>query len=359
MQMAKKVLVAMSGGVDSSVSAAILQEQGYEVYGATMKLFANETIGIGREKTCCSLKDAEDARFVCQRLGIPHYVFNFTKDFQKYVIEPFGKAYEDGETPNPCLECNRFLKFQRFLQRALLLDFDYIATGHYARRQYDAESQRYQLKKALDPKKDQSYMLYTMRQQELEKTLFPLGELTKNQVRELARKWGFANAQKKDSQDICFVPNGNYGAFLEENLHIKSPKGVILNNQGEKIGEHKGIIHYTIGQRRRIGLACGKPVYVIEKNAAENTITVGDEALLYRNKTIVKNVNLLSVAALTEPVRVKAKTRYKQPETDAVIFPLAKGDFAIVFAKPQKALAKGQAAVFYVEDTVLGGGTIC
>lgn len=263
--MSKKALVAMSGGVDSSVAAYLTQKNGFEATGITLKLFDNEDIGEKREKTCCSLDDIDDARSVCYKIGIPYYVYNFKDSFKDTVIKRFINAYENGATPNPCIDCNRFIKFEKLLRRAEELDFDYVVTGHYSIIEYDEGSKRYLLKKSIDNTKDQSYVLYSLTQKQLAKTMFPLGGMTKENVRKLADELGLINAHKHDSQDICFVPDGDYAKFIEQYTGKTYPDGDFVDENGKVLGEHKGIIRYTIGQRKGLGLALPCPMYVKEK----------------------------------------------------------------------------------------------
>ncbi|MGN0172112.1 MAG: tRNA 2-thiouridine(34) synthase MnmA [Acutalibacteraceae bacterium] len=353
-----KVMVAMSGGVDSSVTALLLKEQGFEVSGATMRLFSNEDIGLTASRTCCSLDDVEDARQVCDRLHIRHYVFNFSDAFRKQVIRRFADSYLRGETPNPCIDCNRYLKFRCFLERARLLEHDKMATGHYARIEYDSGSERWLLKKALDTTKDQTYVLYSMTQDELSSTLLPLGGLRKSDIRDMAQQHGFFNAHKPDSQDICFVPNGDYAAFLEQEMGVCCPAGPFVSEDGQVLGTHKGIHRYTIGQRKGLGIAAEKPLYVLKKDIQQNRVVLGDNDRLFARTLLAADCNWIAFEKLTAPIRVTAKARYRQPEAPAVVSPCEDGSVKVAFDTPQRALTAGQAVVFYDGDTVVGGGTI-
>ena len=351
-------LIAMSGGVDSSVAAHLMLERGYDCIGVTMKLYQNETVGLPRGHTCCSLDDVEDARGVARRLGIPYYVFNFSGDFEKTVIRNFVDGYERGATPNPCIDCNRYLKFERLLRRALELGRQYVVTGHYARIEYDGASGRYLLKKALDADKDQSYVLYMLTQEQLSRTLFPLGDRSKAQVRALAEELGFCNARKHESQDICFVPDGDYVSFMERYTGKRYPHGDFLDLDGQVVGRHRGAVRYTLGQRRGLNLAMGEPVYVCGKDMEANTVSVGPEGALYSRTLFAEDMNWISVPRLNGPMRVKAKTRYRQAEQPATAYPEGDGRVRLEFDRPQRAVTVGQAAVLYDGDVVVGGGTI-
>lgn len=352
----KKVMIGMSGGVDSSVAAFLLQKESLEVIGATMKLYNNEDIDFVSEKTCCSLDDVLDAKSVCARLGIRHYTLNMTDDFKKEVIERFISAYQNGFTPNPCIDCNRYMKFSKMLHKAQELDIDYVATGHYAR--IEKQGDRYILKKAVDLSKDQSYVLYSLTQEQLKVTKFPLGNYTKQQVREIAEENGFVNARKHESQDICFVPDGDYSKFIEYYTGKTYPCGDFVDMNGKRLGEHKGIIRYTIGQRRGLGLALPASMYVVEKDVDTNKVILGFNDDLFKKEVNVKNISFTACDGLDKPERLCAKIRYNQKEQPATVTQTDENHFKIVFDEPQRAITKGQAAVLYDGDTVVGGGTI-
>ncbi|MDD6678286.1 MAG: tRNA 2-thiouridine(34) synthase MnmA [Firmicutes bacterium] len=353
----RKALIAMSGGVDSSVAAYRMIRDGYDCIGVTMRLYDNEMIG-NRSKTCCSLDDVEDARSVAFRLGIPYYVFNFKEDFEEKVISKFVSCYEHGATPNPCIDCNRYLKFESLLHRAQVLGCDCVATGHYAIIRQDPATGRYLLYKAAHVEKDQSYVLYSLTQQQLAHTRFPLGDLSKDQVRQIAREQGFFNASKRDSQDICFVPDGDYVAFMERYTGKHYPSGDFLDLQGNVVGRHAGAVGYTIGQRKGLGLAMGAPVYVCSKDMEKNTVTVGPDQALFSASLRANDWNWFPFPELTAPMRVMAKARYRQKEQPATVYPEDGGFARVVFDEPQRAITPGQAVVLYDGDLVVGGGTI-
>jgi tRNA-specific 2-thiouridylase len=341
-------LAAMSGGVDSSVAAWLLKQSGYDVTGVTLKLFDG---GV-----CCSVDDALDARIVADLLGIPFYLFNFKDDFNRDVIGRFISAYVNGFTPNPCIDCNRYIKFERLLERAAALEFDYMATGHYARIEKD--SGRYLLKKGADPAKDQSYFLYMMTERQLSKTLFPVGGLAKKEVREIALKAGLVNARKKESQNICFVPDGKYADFIEERLERKFEKGAVIDKNGALLGEHNGFIRYTVGQRRGLGVSAANPLYVSAVDPKANTVTIGTEDELFSKNVTVKDINLIPLSCFEKPMRAEAKLRYHQKAEAVTVHQTGEDTLVLEFDRPQRAVAKGQAAVIYDGDIVLGGGTI-
>ena len=354
----EKALIAMSGGVDSSVAAALMQERGYDCIGITMKLYDSETGQACRSRTCCTLEDVEDARQVASILSMPFYVLNFKDDFQKKVILPFVETYENGGTPNPCIRCNRFMKHDKLYQRAEELSCSYIVTGHYARIEKDESSGRYLLKKAKDEKKDQSYVLYFLSQEQLAHTLFPLGEyFSKEEVREIADKYGFINSDKPDSQDICFVTNGDYGDFLEKFRGKPYPSGDFVDENGKKLGEHRGTIRYTIGQRKGLGLSLKKPMYVSGKNIEKNQVILSDKEGIYFEGLLANDFNWISLPP-TEERTVEAKTRYNGKAVPAIVSVRENGYVFLHFPEKERAVTKGQAVVLYDGDLVLGGGTI-
>ena len=353
-----KALIGMSGGVDSSVAALLMLEAGCECIGATMRLYSGQTVSPEGGKTCCSLDDVEDARAVAQRLGIRHYVFNFTDEFQRQVMDKFVDTYYQGGTPNPCIDCNRYLKFGKLLQRAQELGCDWVVSGHYARVERDGVTGRYLLKRAADRAKDQTYFLACLTQEQLSRTQFPLGGLTKEQVRRIAEEHGFVNARKHDSQDICFVPGGDYTAFLREYTGRAPEPGDFINLQGEVVGRHRGTVCYTIGQRKGLGLSMGEPVYVCGKDMAAGTVTVGPNEALFSRELVAKDWVFFPFEKLTEPLAVTAKIRHSQFDQPATVYPEDGGLARVVFDEPQRAISPGQAVVLYQGDTVIGGGTI-
>jgi tRNA-specific 2-thiouridylase len=343
-----KALVAMSGGVDSSVAAWLLKQSGCELVGVTLKLFDGSV--------CCSVDDALDARKVADRLNIPFYLFNFKQDFESEVIDRFAEGYKKGLTPSPCIDCNRYIKFEKLLERASSLEFDYMATGHYARIEKDGE--RCLLKTGADPLKDQSYFLYMLKQSQLARTLFPVGGLAKAEVREIALAAGLANAKKKESQNICFVTDGKYADFIEERLGKKFGKGDIVNKDGKILGKHNGFIRYTIGQRRGLGVSSAYPLYVCRVEPSANAVVVGRNADLFSKTVTIKDINLIPFTAFEKTARVTAKVRYRQKAETATVRQTEEDTLVLEFDSPQRAVAKGQAAVLYDGEIVLGGGTI-
>ena len=351
-----KALISMSGGVDSSLAAKLMKDKGFDCIGCTMKLYHNEDVGIERSRTCCSLDDVEDARSVAYKLGMPFYVFNFTEAFRDTVIRKFIESYEKGITPNPCIDCNRYMKFDKLFERAKILGCDYIVTGHYAR--IEEENGKFVLKKALDETKDQSYVLYSMTQDQLVHTMFPLGSMQKTEVRAIAEESGFVNADKPDSQDICFVPNGDYASVIELQTGKESAEGNFVDKQGNNLGRHKGVIHYTIGQRKGLGVSSTEPLYVCNICPKDGNVVLGSNDDLFSREADVSDFNWISGEVPGSEFRCKAKIRYHQPEQWVTVIPTGADTVHIVFDEPQRAITPGQAAVFYDGDTVLGGGTI-
>lgn len=352
-----QAMIAMSGGVDSSVAAYLMQQAGYACMGATMRLYENEDAGLPRGSTCCALDDVEDARRVAYTLGMPHYVFNYKDAFREQVMARFAAAYQRGATPNPCLDCNRYLKFGLLESRARALGCDVLATGHYARIEQLPDG-RWTLRKAVDASKDQSYVLAWLTQEQLAHTRFPLGGLRKSEARAIAEANGFCNAHKHDSQDICFVQNGSYADFIEQYTGKTYPPGDFVDTDGNVLGQHRGVIRYTIGQRKGLGLALPAPLYVKSVDIEKNTVTLSPESELFKKELTASGINLISVAEIKEPMHIKAKVRYRQPEQWATVTQTGPDSLKVVFDEPQRAITCGQSVVLYDGDRVLGGGTI-
>lgn len=346
MNIKKKIAIAMSGGVDSSVAAALLKEQGYDVIGITMQIWPGS-----KDSSCCSLSAVEDARRVADKLDIPYYVLNFRDKFKKEVIDDFISEYDRGRTPNPCVRCNKSIKFGALLGKIKALGANFIATGHYAKVERAGREGRYLLKKGADPKKDQSYFLYPLSQDALSRTIFPLGELTKAEVRKLAKKYGLSVADKEESQEICFV-DGGFGHLF------KLQKGNIVDLKGNVVGIHKGYQLYTVGQRRGLGLARKEPAFVAKIDAKRNEITVGNKGDVYGDDLIANNINYISIEELKAPMKVKARIRYNSRESDAEISPISREKVRVTFSSPRFAITPGQSVVFYEGDIVVGGGII-
>lgn len=347
------VTVAMSGGIDSAVAALLAIQQGYNVTGATMQLCDK----IFKDGTNATLSDINDAKNICLSLGIEHKVYDMAQLFNSTVIKDFVDTYLEGGTPNPCIVCNKHLKFGAMLQKELESGADYVATGHYANIECN-DNGRFLLKKAKDTKKDQTYMLWSLSQHQLSHTLFPLGNLTKPEIREIGAQNGFVNAHKSDSQDICFVPDGDYASFIEQRLGAPYPAGNYLDENGTILGKHKGMIHYTIGQRKGLGISMGRHIFVTKKDAANNTVTLADEDKLFYNKVIIRNISLIPFDKIEEKIRVEAKIRYSQTSSPAFAEQTGDDEITLTFDTPQRAPAKGQSAVMYVGDYVIGGGII-
>lgn len=372
----KTALVAMSGGVDSSVSALIMLDRGFKCMGATMKLYDSPEKNLKKSKTCCSDRDIYDAAYVAIKLGMPYEIIDLSEEFKDKVIMPFIRTYEAGGTPNPCIECNRYLKFVALRKLAKEKGYDNIVTGHYAQIEYDALKGRYLLKRSVDLKKDQSYVLYSLTQDELAHTIFPLGGMTKDETREIAEKHGLINAKKGDSQDICFVPDGDYVGFMEKYQNKKYAPGDFLNENGEVIGRHKGAVHYTTGQRKGLGIAAGERIFVYDKDMEKNLVFLGPEEKVFSKKFIVRDVNFISVPSIDEPIELSIMTRYRGKEAPGVVRKLTADEaskyyssngrkidsdetyYLVSFETPERAITAGQAAVFYDGDYVFGGGTI-
>lgn len=351
-----RALIAMSGGVDSSVAAVLMREAGYDCAGVTMRLLGHE---FDRESGCCSLDDAEDARSVAYKLGMPFYVFNFSDDFRREVIERFVESYERGETPNPCVECNRHLKFDRLWRLAETLGLDCLVTGHYARIEpWERDENLLVLKKGLDERRDQSYFLYMLTSEQLKRVRFPLGALSKDEVREIAEQHGLVNARKRDSQDICFVENGKYAEFIEGFRGKPLTPGEIVDSSGKVLGRHSGTERYTVGQRRGLGVSAAEPLYVVAISAKDNRVVLGPESELYSDELTARELSFAVPVEINKPLECKAKIRYRHTEQSATAVIADDGNMTVKFALPQRAITPGQAVVLYDGDTVLGGGTI-
>ncbi len=356
--MKERVLVAMSGGVDSSVAAALLVEQGYEVAGVTLQLWGKDVCVSSGTRLCCSVRDALDAKAVAKRLGIAHETLELVETFRTNVIDYFVESYREGLTPNPCIACNDHVKFGSLVEHAKSRGASHVATGHYARLDYDPCVERHQLRRALDESKDQSYVLFNLTQEQLAHSRFPLGELTKPQVRELARALGFETAEKPDSQDVCFVRDRNKDGFLRRQLGVGDEPGPITDTAGQQLGSHQGLLGYTIGQREGLGLAIGKPLYVVALDQPNNRLIVGSKEELMASALTAERVNWVSIATPCHPLRAQVKIRSRHTAAAATLTPVSAEMVRVEFDEPQQAIAPGQAAVFYDEDLVLGGGWI-
>ena len=347
--MKNRVLLGMSGGVDSSVSAVILKQKGYEVIGATMKLCDEG----------CTINHVNDAKKVCDKLNIEHYTFDCRKEFKSHVINDFIDCYQNAKTPNPCIECNKYLKFGEFYKKCEELECDYIATGHYAKVEYSEKYKQHVLKKANDEKKDQSYFLYRLPRGILSKIIFPLEEYSsKEEIRNIARENDLIVAEKKESQEICFIPNDDYVSYIKDNSNIKFKSGNIVHSSGEILGKHNGIINYTVGQRKGLGISYKEPLYVLRLDKEENEVIVGNEKELYTTEVIVEDLNYLVETLENKEIEVEAKVRYRAKPAKAILYPLENNKARFIFGEPQRAITPGQSLVFYIEDVVIGGGKI-
>lgn len=354
----KKVVVGMSGGVDSSVAAYLLKEEGYDVIGVTMQIWQDEEQDIIQQNAgCCGLSAVDDARRVANVLDIPYYVMNFKDEFSKNVIDYFVNEYEEGRTPNPCIACNRYVKWESLLQRSLNIGADFIATGHYAQI-IKLENGRYALKKSTTIVKDQTYALYNLTQEQLKRTLMPVGAYTKEEIREIAKKINLRIANKPDSQEICFIPDNDYGNFLENYTGIRYNQGNFITMDGKVIGKHKGIVHYTIGQRKGLGLSLGKPGYVVEIRPETNEVVIGSNEDVFDIKLIANNLNFMSIEIIDGELELEAKIRYNHQPAKCKVRMVTDDILECVFEEPQRAITPGQALVLYDKDIVVGGGTI-
>jgi len=355
-----RVVIALSGGVDSTVAAVILKEGGYQVIGVTMQIWPPDKVvpEIDRFGGCCGVSAIEEAKRAAHKLGIPHYVMNFRDVFAQKVIADFYQEYSRGRTPNPCIRCNQYIKFGTLFDRAKELGADFIVTGHHARIEKDEANGRYLLKKGFDQRKDQSYVLYSLTQEQLSHILLPIGNLTKEKVREIARELGLPIATKPESQDICFIPDNNYPDFLKEYVPQAVKPGPILNKQGSVLGQHRGIVSYTIGQRRGLGISAKEPMYVTAIDQERNTIVIGSKQEAHGNELVASKLNWISIAKLEQTITAKAKIRYRHKEVEAEVTPLDGDKVQVKFKEPQMAITPGQAVVFYREDTAIGGGII-